>query len=202
MPEEYETGSDKAQELIEERRREAAGERGRPRWLEFLAVSTALFAVLAAVAALEAGDKANEALYQANRAVLVQTQAVDAWSEFQADSVKKYQAQSLATLLGHVGGAPAEIAAAKAEATKRQTRQDDLKTEAKRRDVETAALVLESQGSLDRHKRFALSVTLFQVAIGLSAIAALLRRPALWWISLVAGGVAVVVLAGGFLQTG
>ena len=31
---------------------------------------------------------ANEALYRANQAVLKQTQAVDTWSQFQAESVK------------------------------------------------------------------------------------------------------------------
>ena len=48
-----------------------------------LAVSTALFAVLAAFASLNAGDSASEALYRANQAVLQQTQAVDTWSQFQ-----------------------------------------------------------------------------------------------------------------------
>ncbi len=81
MSDDLDVGTDRLQEDIAERRREAAAaareERGRPRWLDWLAVSTALFAVLAAVAALESGNYANEALFQANRAVLQQTQAVD-----------------------------------------------------------------------------------------------------------------------------
>ena len=95
-------GTDKLQEDIEERRREAAGEQGkrrdrdgRPRWLDYLAISTALCAVFAA--ALEAGNYANEALFRANQGVLKQTHAVDAWSEFQADSIRKQTELDLAT---------------------------------------------------------------------------------------------------------
>ncbi len=106
-------GTDRLQDDIAERRREAAeearAERRRPRWLDALAVSTALFAVLAAIAALEAGNYANEALFAANAGVLRQTQAVDAWSEYQADSIKKYEAQNLAALLAHTGGTPRAV---------------------------------------------------------------------------------------------
>ena len=70
MPEEYEVSTDRVQELINEKR-EAGLMESRPRWIDLLAVSTALFAVLAAVAALHAGDKANESLLTVNRAVLM-----------------------------------------------------------------------------------------------------------------------------------
>jgi len=44
-------------------------------------------------------------------------------------------------------------------------------------------------------------VTLFQVAIGLSAIAALLRRRAVWRVSLAAGALALLALLDGFTLT-
>lgn len=198
MPEEYEDVTEHAQELIREHRAEAGGEhaasRSRPAWLDALAVSTALFAVFAAIAALRARDSANEALYRANGAVLQQARAVDVWNEYQDDSVKKYQAKSLATLLTTTGGSAAQIAAANQEAGRRQAAQDRLKPEATRLDAETRRLTLESQELLHRHQRFALSVTLFQVAIGLSAIAALLRLHLLWWTSLLVGAGAVTPL--------
>jgi hypothetical protein len=129
-------GTDRLQDDIAERRREAAeearAEHRRPRWLDALAVGTALCAVLAAIAALEAGNYANEALFAANVEVLRQMQAVDTWSEYQADSIKKYQAQNLATILAHTGGSPQEIRAAQDEATRRQAQQDALQLEAAR----------------------------------------------------------------------
>jgi hypothetical protein len=208
VSDDVDVGTDRLQDEIEERRHEqeeAASERastaGRPRWLDALAVSTALFAVLAAVAALESGNYANEALYRANQAVLLQTRAVDTWSQFQADSIKKYQAQTLATLLGHTGGSPEELQAAQQEAASRQQTQDELMPEAQRLDQETATLNSESEEMLNHHHRFAASVTLFQVAIGLAAIAALLRLRLLWWVSLGAGGLGLLALLNGFTLT-
>ncbi len=205
MAEDMDVGTDRLQEDIEERRKEAIEEKhtegGRPRWLDYLAISTALFAVFAAAAALEAGNYANEALFKANQGVLKQTQAVDAWSEFQADSIKKQTQQNLVILLAHVGGTPAEIKAANDEAARRQGQQDDLMKEAKARDAETSALTEESQSQLEHHHRFAVSVTLFQVAIGLAAIAALLRRPAVWYGSLGAGALALLAFIDGFSLT-
>ncbi|GAA5503805.1 hypothetical protein Dxin01_03568 [Deinococcus xinjiangensis] len=197
MPEEYEVGTDKAQEIIDEQH--AEHHQGRPRWLDMLALSTALFAVLAALSALHAGDKANEALLTANKAVLVQTQAVDTWMQFQADSLKKSQQSSLALILGKLGGTPQEIAKVQQEGARRQAQQNTLKKEAAKLDTEAAALVKESQHILSDHQRFALAVTLFQIAIGLSAISALLRQPVIWWGSLLAGGWASSVLIMGLL---
>lgn len=199
MPEEYENLAESAQDTIAEQHQEAHHAESRPAWLDALAVSTALFAVLAAFASLKAGDSANEALYRANQAVLQQTQAVDTWSQFQADSIKKYQAQSLITLLPHVGGTAAELQAAKGQVVARQKAQDALLLEAKKRDAETARLSKESEGLLARHTKYALSVTLFQVAIGLAAIATLLRRRPLWWLSLGVGAAATVALLVGLL---
>ncbi len=205
MAEDMDVGTDRVQEDMEERRKEEIEEKhtegGRPRWLDYLAISTALFAVFAAAAALEAGNYANEALFKANQGVLKQTQAVDAWSEFQADSTKKQTQQNLVILLAHVGGTPAEIKAANDEAARRQGQQDDLMKEAKARDAETSALTEESQSQLEHHHRFAVSVTLFQVAIGLAAIAALLRRPAVWYGSLGAGALALLAFIDGFSLT-
>src|ERR1700730_6140338 len=120
MSDAMEVGTERLQDTIEEHRRHAAEDEGmerrRSRFLDYLAISTALFAVLAAVAALQAGAYANEALYTANKAVLQQTRAVDAWSEFQANSLKKYEQRNLIVVLAHVGGSPKEIAAARAEA--------------------------------------------------------------------------------------
>lgn len=198
MPEEYENLAESSQELIEEGQREAQRVQ-RPPWLDALAVSTALFAVLAAIASLKAGDSANEALYRANQAVLQQTRAVDTWSQYQANSVKKYQASTLATLLPHVGGNAAELGAAKAEVARRQAQQNVLQGEAQRLDQETAALSHESKGLLTQHSRFALGVTLFQVSIGLAAIATLLRTRPLWWLSLAVGGGASAALVAGLL---
>jgi len=102
-------------------------------------------------------------------------------------------------LLAHTGGTPQEIQAARDEATRRQAQQDTLQPEAARLGDETAALNAESRTNLAHHHRFAVAVTLFQVAIGLSAIAALLRRRVVWLVSLAAGALALLALLDGFI---
>ena len=210
MPEDIDIDTDQLQDTIDERREREAelrgeahpkAERSRPLWMDALAVSTALFAVFAAIAALESGNYANEALYRANQAVLKQTQAVDTWNEYQSDSLKKYQEQTTATILTHVGGTPQEIQAANDEAARRQQSQDQLLPQAAQLSQDTDELNRDSEEQLNHHHRFALSVTLFQVAIGLGAIAALLRLPPLWWVSLLAGAVGLLALINGFTLT-
>lgn len=198
MPEEYENIVEAAQDTVTERHQERHENEQRPRWLEALALTTALFAVLAAFASLKAGDSANEALFNANNAVLQQSKAVDVWSQFQADSIKKYLASSSVVSLPHIGGTAAEIQGAKTEVVKRQKAQDELKIEAMKLDGETKKLSEESKVLLARHVKYALGVTLFQVAIGLSAIATLVRRRKLWLVSLVVGTAGTVALIAGF----
>src|SRR3989475_12112773 len=60
----------------------------RARWIVYLSFSTALIAVLAAIAALESGTYSNEALLEKNEALLAQTKASDQWAYYQAKSVK------------------------------------------------------------------------------------------------------------------
>ena len=207
MAEELDIDTDRPREYIEEKRRELNGdetrraEGRRPRWLDALAVSTALSAVFAAIAALESGNYANEALHRANQAVLLQTQAVDTWNQYQADSIKKYQQLALVTVLAHVGGAPEEVQAARDEADRQQQSEDALRPQAQQLTDETTALNHESEDQFAHHHRFAIAVTLFQVAIGLGAVAALLRMPLVWWISLGAGVVGILSLINGFTLT-
>jgi len=205
MPEEMEVGIDRVQDDIAELHQELAeakeerAKERRPQWIDYLAISTALFAVLAALAALEAGNYANEALFKANKGVLQQARATDTWSEYQADSIKKYEQQNLVVLLRHTGGTPVEMRTALTEAARRQRLQNTLQAQARELERTTEELNKDAERDLEHHHRFAISVTLFQVAIGLSAIAALLRMRALWLTSLGGGAIAVLLLVDGFV---
>ena len=65
--------------------------------------------------------------------------------------------------------------------------------EARRLEQEQKELAGKSRQDLERHHRFAYAVTVLQVAIGLSAIAALIERRGIWFIALM-GGIAGVGL--------
>src|SRR4051812_39369580 len=97
MPEEsIETGElqEKLNEALE-RAEEAGEERASPKWTLQLSLSTAIVAVMAAIASLQAGSFANRAMLAKNEAVLNQAQVSDEWAYYQAKGIKSviYQAQ-------------------------------------------------------------------------------------------------------------
>jgi len=143
-------------------------EESRERWSVYAAVSTALMAVFAALGSLTAGHHSNEALIE-------QIKASDSWSHYQAKGIKLEVSKSalLQYNLAKVEP-PAEL---KENPARYKTEQADLMKEAK--DAEE-----KSEQHLQRHVTIARSVTLFQIAIAISAIAMLTRRSFLWYFSL------------------
>ncbi len=185
-----EVGVDKLNEQAHEKARER---KSRDPWLQWLALSTALFAVLAAVASLKSGQLANESLLRMNEATLKQAQASDAWSYYQAKGIKQITREVEVDLLG-VSQTPTDmVTKARAEAERYRSEQEDIQKEARKLEQEQKELVEKSRQDLERHHRFAYAVTMLQVAIGLSAIAALIERRSIWLIALV-GGIAGIGL--------
>src|SRR5258708_12666895 len=99
-----EVGVDKLHEQAHEKARE---EKHRAPWLRWLALSTALFAVLAAIASLKSGQLANESLLRMNEATLKQAQASDAWSYYQAKGIKQVTREAEGDMLS-ASRAPAD----------------------------------------------------------------------------------------------
>jgi len=127
------------------------------RWSLYLAISTAFMAVLAAIAGLMAGHYSNEALIE-------QIKASDQWAYYQAKGIK------------------AEIAAFSplkdsALIIKYKTEQKSIKEIAE--DFQK-----ESQVLLDKHVILARAVTMFQIAIAISAISILTGRRWLWYFAI------------------
>jgi hypothetical protein len=180
MPEEG-LETQELKEKLEEaaERAEGAGSR----WTVWLSLSTAILAVLAAIASLESGAWANEAIVSKNDAVLHQSKADDAWSHYQAMGIKAtiYATQA-------EGAASPELAGKwRGEAERERSGQKDAKAEAQKEEGLVKEQDEASERCLHLHHRFAISVTIFQVSIAVAAIAALTRRKAMWWVSLVAG---------------
>ena len=171
-----------AREKLEEIGEHAQG------WVRYLSLSTAVIAVLAAIATLLSGNYANDALLRKNDAILAQTKASDQWNYYEAKGVKTNVDE------GFYRQAPDP--ALKAEIDKYVGQQADIEKQAKAFEEQAATLNEQSEAYLSKHHRLAIAVTLFQVAIALSAIAALLRTKPLWLLSLVGalGGLAYLVL--------
>ena len=156
--EEIEVPIEKVQEEIQHHA-SSAHER-KERWISFVAVMSALLAVLAAITALLAGHYSTEA-------VLEQMHASDFWSYYQSKSTKSLVLTSKMELLAELRQNPsAEQTHADqeklAEYKKEMAEIQDHAKEAER----------QSQSSLGVHEVFARGVTFFQVAIGIAAVAA------------------------------
>jgi hypothetical protein len=173
MPEEIEVDTDNLRESIDrEIERQSGG------LLRTIALTTALFAALAAIASLEAGGTVNEALALKTEATQLQAEASDQWSYYQAKGLKAAVADAQKDIWVALDKAPpADLA------TNAQRYLDDQKTSREKAEAlehERDAKTAESEALMHRHHYFADAVALLQVAIALGAIAALTRRRAAW----------------------
>jgi hypothetical protein len=169
-------------------------------WNAYLSLSTAIIAVFAAVASLESGADSNEAILEKNDAVLNQAKASDEWALYQAKGLRS-------TVLGgeseFVAGANPDLARRlREESVRLKAEQPDLAKVARSLEAEVEAHDARASRLLARHHRFAVSVTFFQIAVALCAIAALMRKKPLWFVALGASVVGLVLFASGLLTRG
>ena len=179
-----EVGVDKQAEASQEKAQE---EKHRAPWLRGLAVSSACFAVIAAVASLKAGHSANEAL-------LKQSKATDEWAYYQAKGNKAATIAAQAEILSEMHVEPSRLAKLRDAADGDLRKQEEIRKEAQR-------LEQESKDDLVRHEWFAATVTLLQISIGLSAIGALIESRKVWLVSTIAGGVATAIFIARWLMS-
>jgi hypothetical protein len=169
-------------EHLHEHMEHGAEESGQ-KWVLGVALSSAFLAAFAAVASLMAGFHANEAMID-------RIKASDQWSYYQAKGIKSAVLETKVELLKTLKKKTSEKDEEKVKSYKDD--QDKIGEEAKK-DEES------SEGHLKHHETLAHSVTLFQVAIAVGAIAALTRRKPFWFVSLGFGGVGLVFFVLGFL---
>ena len=143
-------------------------------WISWVALSTAVLAVLAAIAGLLSGKHANEAM-------MSQIEASDQWSYYQAKSIKAAVLDAKIAL----SATPSEQDREKT--ARYQEEESEIKSEAEHK--ESAA-----KSNFHKHEVFARGVTMFQIAIAIAAISALTKRRRFWIVSLLFGGVGCVFL--------
>ncbi len=155
------------------------------RWITWVALSTALLAGLAAIAALLSG-------YHANTAVIEQVKASDQWAYYQAKGIKQVIVQGDINMT-KVMGKPVS-AEDKSELKKYKDQKAELQAKAQK-------LQDSSEEHFQRHEMLARSVTLFQVAIAIAAIAVLTKLPWFWYMGLAFGTAATGFLIYGIVFT-
>jgi len=154
-----------------------SAEHSRETWISWVALSTAILAVLAAIASLLSGEYANEAMMN-------QIEASDQWNYYQAKSIKATVLDAKMSL----SGTPNESDQSKRDRYEKE--QEEIKSEAEHKEA-------TAKSHFHKHEVFARGVTMFQIAIAIAAISALTRRRPFWIVSLLFGvaGCAFLLLA-------
>ncbi len=209
MPEEIEVPLEDVQDHIAEAHKEAHGEhhggseagksddekKKHESWTRFIAVATAILAVVAAVGSLRAGLLVNEALLSKNDEISLRTQATDQWNYYQSKSIKGVVYATTAQLLPP--DSP-HLAVSQAEAALYSQEQEAIQAKAQGLEKSADGKKEASTKDMEQHHIFAFSVSLCQIAIALSAIAALTRSRRVWFFSLATGLAGIAALVGGF----
>jgi hypothetical protein len=164
------------------------------RWTQWVALTTTILAVCAAISSLKGGG-------YSTKVQLATTRENDKWSQYQSKSIKEnlfaveqslLQVQALearapearsaiAARLGKLGG----------EIDRYEKEKAILKTEAE--------AIQQDEASWQRiGGNFGLAVMLLQIAIMMSSVGALIKRPSMWLAGLVFGAAGLVYMANGF----
>src|SRR5438874_769369 len=154
----------------------AVGEHGGEVWISWVALTTAVLAVIAAIAGLLSGKHANEAM-------MSQIEASDQWSYYQAKSIKA------ALLDVKISLATVPDEKDRVKAARYEEEQAEIKSEAERKQA-------GAKSNFHRHEVYARGVTMSQIAIAVAAISALTKKRRFWLVSLLFGvaGCVFVVL--------
>jgi hypothetical protein len=162
---------------------EHRAEESKEKWIMGVALTSAFLAALAAVSSLMAGFHANEAMIQ-------RIKSSDQWSFYQAKGIKSAVLTTKIELLKSFKKSVSEQDEKKIEQYKED--QDKISEDAKKFEE-------DSEDHLKHHETLAHSVTLFQVAIAVGAIAALTRRKIFWFVSMGFGSIGLIFFVLGFL---
>ena len=163
--------------------------------LKTIALTTAIMAAFAAVAALRAGATVNEALVLKTEATQLQAQASDQWAYYQAKGIKAATLDSTAAAWSAAEKTvPPEVGVNRKRYVDEQAA---ISVAAHEKEHERDRRNAEADHLLHQHDRFASSVALLQVAIALGAVAALTRIRLVWFGSSLVGlaGIAFFVAA-------
>jgi hypothetical protein len=161
-----------------------------PTWLKRVPMITGVLAGLAGFLTVRSTNMTNQANYNSTMAVLHQAESSDAWSEYQADSLKRHIDE---TALEATVSDPAAKSTLTADIgnykTRQQKAQSDATDEANKRDEELA----NGQQKLNQRNMLDYAGVTAQLGIALASVAALTRKKAAFDIGLLVGVLALAI---------
>lgn len=180
MPEETEIATEHLHEAIHEELEREGGS-----FLKRIAVSTALFAALAAIVSLQAGGTINEALILKTESTTLQAKASDQWAYYQAKGLKSQLQTAMESAWTAAGKpAPADL---EQQRVRYVHEQESIAAGARKLEEQRDEKSREADHLIHQHHVFANAVALLQVCIAVSAVAALTRNGMIWIGSLLLG---------------
>ncbi|MBA4372556.1 MAG: hypothetical protein C0402_06800 [Thermodesulfovibrio sp.] len=173
-------------------------EEKKEKWLNYLALTTIIFAVCATLSTFKGGG-------QSTRSVLSQSQASNQWAYYQAKSIKGYLYE-LQQEKFELELKAADPRVKKMIGDEYQKKIEGYAKKIKKYDEEKIKIEQEARAQEKirddaqlHSKAFGMAVIFLQIAILLSSIAALLKKKPVWVAGLTAGLVGLVFFANGFL---
>jgi hypothetical protein len=170
----------------------AAADPAAPRWMKYVALLTGLLAALGGFLTVRCTNLSNEAIYLSNQAVLMQDQASDAWSEFQANSIKAriVESQMASTTLPD---------AQKQEMTQFnemvRARQPILAEKAKELATAREDFLARAYRRMGEKDLLSYAGMAVQMGIALASVAALTKKRPAFWGGFVAGMIGLAITA-------
>ena len=151
----------------EAQERHEHAEHGGPRWVP---IAAAVLAVLAAISGYFGNLRSTQALVEKNDAIVATTHASDTWSQYQAERVKYYVATTALDQGVNGNGSAAKL---KATVAKEGAKAAPLMEKAHGFEDEAGRHNERSERLLQQHETIEVAATLFEVAIVLVSITAL-----------------------------
>jgi hypothetical protein len=178
--------------------RNAADDKDAPSWIGHVAVLTGVLAALTGFLAVRATALTNKAIYESNQAILSQTQASDAWSEYQANSIKARMVELQLLPSNHLSDEDrGKLTEMDKDFRDRQTPSKQTavsKSDEREEHLKTGLKHLQQKDLLDYAGMVA------QMGIALASIAALTRQRIAFNAGIAAGVLAIAITAYAFLS--
>jgi len=173
-------------------------EEKKEQWLNYLALTTVIFAVCATLSTFKGGGFST-------KSIMSQSQASDQWAAYQSKSIKSYlyqmQAEKLELDLASLPTATQLQLSKKYNQTINDYRAKVEKYNQEKEELRTMAKGFEAnrdEAQIHSHA-FSLAVIYLQISILLSSIAGLLKKKGIWLFGILCGTLGLVFFADGFL---
>jgi hypothetical protein len=166
----------------------------RETWIQWVALTTTVLAVCAAISSLRASS-------YSTRVQLSTTQEANKWAHYQAKAIREHTYKLNKDLLtGAKLEAKAPLVVTFLDERLKKYDQEIARYDKEKEEIMTEARDIQKQQEVLKlhNSAFALAVMILQIAIMMNAVGALIKKKSMWYAGMALGLVGVVYMANGF----